>query len=271
MPSTRILAAAIIVAGGAASRLGGIDKCLLPLGVAGKSLLESAVMHFDGQTVIAGPRRSGFTDAIWVDDDLPLGGPAAGVWVGLQKIESEFVFLVAGDQLVAPKVLQQLSAAATSDGAWVVDERGIANPLCAYVRTGTLRSLLEPTKGQNESLSKLLRTLDLAKVEVPAGEVIDFDTWASVFKFAQKLEGSSVMSELWLERIKSDLGIADVEIPQDLLLDLTREVAHNIERKLAPLTTFLIGYAAGVSGQSTTEVAKRVQIAVDQWTSSDND
>lgn len=42
----------------------------------------------------------------------------------------------------------------------------------------------------------------------------------------------------------------DVEIPVDvaLLLDLARDAAHQVDRPAAPLTTFMVGYAAALKG-----------------------
>ena len=271
MPSSRILADAIIVAGGKASRLGGIDKCMLPLGSAGSSLLAAAVDHFAGQVIVAGNQRTIGCEVLWVDDENSHGGPAAGVWAGLGETTASFVFLLAGDQLVDHSVLARLIAQANTNGAWAVDADSIANPLCAYVRVSALRDLLADTHGHNQSLSKLLRTLELAPVSVGGDEVRDFDTWTEIIGFARTRLGSEVMTNLWLERVAADLGIPEVQIPEEILLNLTRDVAHNIERKLAPLTTFLIGYAAGRLNEDPIEVAARVQIAIEQWTGTTDD
>jgi molybdopterin-guanine dinucleotide biosynthesis protein A len=271
MPSTRILADAIIVAGGKASRLGGIDKCMLPLGPERVTLLETAMDHFAGQVVVAGAQREIGREVLWVADENADGGPAAGVWAGLGEINAPFVFLLAGDQLVDHSVLARLVAQANADGAWAIDSDSISNPLCSYVRVSVLRDLLADTHGQNQSLSKLLRTLELAQVSVSGDEVRDFDTWTEIIGFARTRLGSEVMTNLWLERVAADLGIPDVAIPEELLLNLTRDVAHNIERKLAPLTTFLIGYAAGRLNEDPIEVAARVQIAIEQWTGTTDD
>jgi Domain of unknown function (DUF6457) len=50
----------------------------------------------------------------------------------------------------------------------------------------------------------------------------------------------------WLERVSEALGepaIAPAEL--GALLKLTRDVAHGVERKLAPISAFLIGVAVG--------------------------
>ena len=52
------------------------------------------------------------------------------------------------------------------------------------------------------------------------------------------------MPEGWLDVVASELQI-DEEVDPEPLLDTARNVAHNVERKATPLTTFLIGVAAG--------------------------
>ena len=54
-------------------------------------------------------------------------------------------------------------------------------------------------------------------------------------------------------------------VPVDDLLDLTRDVAHNVERKFAPLTTYMLGVAAGQSGKSVDELIAAVQIALNEF------
>jgi Domain of unknown function (DUF6457) len=50
----------------------------------------------------------------------------------------------------------------------------------------------------------------------------------------------------WVDELSAALGIED-EVDVDALLDLARDSAHSIERRAAPVTTFLVGLAAGRS------------------------
>jgi hypothetical protein len=52
----------------------------------------------------------------------------------------------------------------------------------------------------------------------------------------------------WVDALGAELGVPgdDVDIP--LLLDVARDAAHAVARPAAPLTTFLVGYAAGARG-----------------------
>lgn len=55
--------------------------------------------------------------------------------------------------------------------------------------------------------------------------------------------GGTVLDE-WVEALRSALGL-QVEVDIRELLALARDAAHSVDRPAAPLTTFLVGYAAG--------------------------
>jgi hypothetical protein len=65
------------------------------------------------------------------------------------------------------------------------------------------------------------------------------------------------MSERWLVRLGEELGV-EGEIPTEALLDAARVVAHTVERKAAPLTTYLIGLAASSDPQGAEAICRRV-------------
>jgi hypothetical protein len=52
----------------------------------------------------------------------------------------------------------------------------------------------------------------------------------------------------FLRTTSTALGIDHEAVQRDLLLDLTKEVAHNVARPAAPLAAFLVGLAAGQAG-----------------------
>lgn len=47
----------------------------------------------------------------------------------------------------------------------------------------------------------------------------------------------------WIDELCDVLDI-EVELDEALILDLARDAAHNVERRSAPISTFLLGYAA---------------------------
>ena len=72
----------------------------------------------------------------------------------------------------------------------------------------------------------------------------------------------------WIAAAKSELGIdLDVDVPG--LLDMTKEVAHGVARPAAPLTAFLVGYAAALAGggaEAVAEANRRVTALAARWT-----
>jgi hypothetical protein len=52
----------------------------------------------------------------------------------------------------------------------------------------------------------------------------------------------------WIDELCDELDI-EVEVDEALILDLARDAAHSVDRRAAPISTFLLGYAAaGVEG-----------------------
>jgi hypothetical protein len=71
----------------------------------------------------------------------------------------------------------------------------------------------------------------------------------------------------WVSELCAALGIDPEALDRDLVLDLARDAAHNVARPAAPLTTFLVGYAAGLRGGgadalvAAADVAQRLAVA----------
>jgi molybdopterin-guanine dinucleotide biosynthesis protein A len=263
----------LIVAGGNATRMGGLDKAMLPLGLGGSSLLEDAIKSCPGKVFIVGyPREIGsqsHAQVTWVADLNPGGGPAAGIWSGLARVTSEYVFISAADQTLSAETVSKLNASASGgDGAWAIRSDGSGQPLCAVVRTESLRGLLAPTQGINQSPLRLMSSLNMVGVEVNPDQVVDFDTWQDVAKAVNGSEAMDQITQMWMARVATLLNVDQHDILVSELLDLTREVAHGVERKSAPLTTFLLGYAAGKDSLSPEEVRKLIETvsnAVAEW------
>jgi len=49
----------------------------------------------------------------------------------------------------------------------------------------------------------------------------------------------------WIDELCDALDI-ETEVDEGLVLDLARDAAHNVERPAAPITTYLLGYAAAL-------------------------
>ena len=263
----------IVVAGGMATRMGGLDKAMLTLGLSGKTLLEDVITACPGKVFVVGyPREivvEGNDEVTWVDDLNPAGGPAAGIWSGLSNVTSDYVFISAADQTLSNETVTRIvSAAQGNDGAWAIRADGSGQPLCACVRTGMMRDLLAPTQGINQSPLRLLSALNMVGVNVNPDQVVDFDTWQDVAKAVKGSDAMDQTTQMWMARVATLLDVDQHEMLTSELLDLTREVAHGVERKSAPLTTFLLGYAAGKDSLNHDEVKKLIESisnAVYEW------
>ena len=53
----------------------------------------------------------------------------------------------------------------------------------------------------------------------------------------------------WIDELCDALDI-DAEIDEGIILDVARDAAHAVERVAAPISTFLLGYAAAMNGGS---------------------
>jgi hypothetical protein len=52
--------------------------------------------------------------------------------------------------------------------------------------------------------------------------------------------------EQWTHRLTQALQILDLKADPELILDLARKSADSVTHAAAPITTFLVGYAAGL-------------------------
>ena len=58
----------------------------------------------------------------------------------------------------------------------------------------------------------------------------------------------------WLAALAARLGLDPADIPVGTLLDVARDVAHNVARPAAPLSTFLVGLAAARNGGTPADI-----------------
>ncbi len=187
---------AIVLAGGAARRLGGADKPGLTVG--GRTLLDRvlACCAEARTTVVVGPERPTAAERAttvtpgparpvsprWTREQPPGGGPLAAVAAGLElATTAEVVLLLAADLPFLDLVtVRRLVAAVTGEvqAAVLVDDAGRDQPLAAAYRTAALRAALAPLGDPAglplRRLTAGLRTVRLADSE---GASYDCDTW----------------------------------------------------------------------------------------------
>ena len=71
----------------------------------------------------------------------------------------------------------------------------------------------------------------------------------------------------WIDELCDALDI-EAEIDEAIILDLARDAAHAVERPAAPITTYLLGYAAALAGGSpekVEELAARATELAEKW------
>ena len=196
LPETPATVAAIILAGGASSRLGGTDKTRLP--IAGATALERVLRAAPvGRRIVVGPSgedgdvlaaRHG---ARFVLEDPPRSGPLAAVARGVAEFsegpDEATVLVLGGDMpMLRPETLAALAArsAGTARVAALEGAEGQLQFLGAAWPVGRLRAALEaierPEGGWADlSLRRLyaqLREEELLTVPATGAEGADIDT-----------------------------------------------------------------------------------------------
>ena len=173
---------AIVLAGGAARRLGGADKPGLEVG--GTSLLARvlAAVSDAGRVVVVGPPRAVPGDVIWCCEEPRGGGPVAAVAAGLLHTIADVVVVLAADLPFVGGALPALRAAAdTAPAAFLVDRTGPPNYLAGAWQRPALQAALDRVGAPSgASMRSLVDTVAWAAVPDDAGWGRDCDTWDEV-------------------------------------------------------------------------------------------
>jgi Domain of unknown function (DUF6457) len=70
--------------------------------------------------------------------------------------------------------------------------------------------------------------------------------------------------DTWIETACMELGVDPGDEYTKTILNLTRVIAHKVDRRGAPLTSYLLGLAVG-GGQSLADAAARLQDIARNW------
>jgi hypothetical protein len=71
----------------------------------------------------------------------------------------------------------------------------------------------------------------------------------------------------WIDEMCDVLDV-DAEVDEGLILDMTKVVADNVVRVAAPISAYILGYAAGQAGADSVQteaLAARVQALAEGW------
>jgi molybdopterin-guanine dinucleotide biosynthesis protein A len=173
----------IVLAGGTAARMDGIDKAGLELG--GRTLLEWTIDAFvdADEVVVVGPPSVPTTRPVtFTREDPPKGGPVAGLLTGVDVLlrTPAVVGVLAVDMphVTASTMRRLREAAVGHDGAFLADAGG-RRQLAGVVSASRLAAVRpDPEHQHGMSLRALLADLDLASVPADGTEARDVDTWA---------------------------------------------------------------------------------------------
>ena len=247
---------AIVLAGGRASRLDGADKAAID--IAGRTSLDRVLgaVAGAGTVVVVGQPRAVGRPVLWCREDPPYGGPPAAVAAALPLTSADVVVLLGCDYplLTQDTVTALVSAGAGHAGAWVVDREGRDQYLLGAYARATLQAA-----GAGRSLRSAFEGIDVVRLADDRAVADDIDDWAAIARARSALGGASVL-EQWTEALAAELGVP-VTVDERLLLEVARDAAHSVARPAAPLTTFLVGYAAALAGGDAEAVARASAVA----------
>jgi molybdopterin-guanine dinucleotide biosynthesis protein A len=163
--------AAIVLAGGQARRLGGVDKALVEID--GVTMLDrvlaAAAPNCDRLVVVGPPRATTVADVRFTMEAEPGGGPVPAVAAGLAEVpNADTILVLAVDlALLAPEHVEVLIAGLgddTVDAVAAQDHHGQPNPLLAAYRGDVLRA----------TVGSLSRDMAAARLLPDATAVVDF-------------------------------------------------------------------------------------------------
>ncbi|GAA4522909.1 NTP transferase domain-containing protein [Brachybacterium paraconglomeratum] len=254
LPETSATVAAVILAGGASSRLGGTDKTRLP--IAGATALERvlrAAPH--GRRIVVGPSGEDGGDlatrhgARFVLEDPPRSGPLAALARGVAEFsegpDSATVLVLGGDMpMLRPETLRSLATRSAETGQVVAleAEDGHLQFLGAAWPLGRLRAALaavEHEKGgwADLSLRRLYAQLDqdeLSTLRALGAEGADIDTPDALAQVRRAAGPRIALAQI---EVSEDLETT-VEIVRLAVAEAAEQGAHLVLLPEATLTPF---------------------------------
>ncbi|MGH3362589.1 MAG: NTP transferase domain-containing protein [Nocardioides sp.] len=275
---------AVVLAGGTAVRMDGVDKAGIEY--AGRTLLEHVLAALADATevVVVGDEVPTSRPVSFVREQPAYGGPAAGLFAGRDALlhPASLLAVVAVDMpRLTPATFGRLWQATEGyDGAFLTDEDG-RRQLVGVLRLDRLDAV-RPGDVVGLPLHRLLGGLDMAEVPSVGAEARDVDTWSDLRDLGELPDVSGVAGVAadagsgksgpvnlhdWIDELCDALDI-ETEVDEALILDLAKVTADNVVKVAAPITSYLLGYAAGEQGADpadTEALAARAQVLAEGW------
>lgn len=174
---------AIVLAGGRATRMGGVDKPGIVIG--GQSMLDAALSAVASctRTVVVGPHRPGLGPQLRQVQEVPAGsGPVAAIATGLRALDecdfpADLVVVLAADlPFLTVAAVDELIGHATESGAdavFAADESGRPQYLVGVWRRTALLAGLERLDSLVNQPMKALVPVDTMMVPLPGAADCD--------------------------------------------------------------------------------------------------
>lgn len=287
---------AVVLAGGAGRRLGGVSKGEVEL--AGQRLVDHVLAATGAarQVVVVGevPVPEG---VLLTREEPPGGGPAAGVVAGLARLaaqpgpSADWVLLLACDLPGAgeavPELLAVLEEAVPTQAVVAVDGDGRPQWLLGAYRRQALAAAADRLGDpQGRPLRALVGELGRIEVRPAPAAVEDVDTWSDHARWTDRLmrEEHAMSTETpssgafapdgraghlpeewrtWLTEVCAAFDLDPAQVDVRAVLDLTKEVAHGVDRPMAPVTAFVLGLALAKDPElSMTDGCERIAALV---------
>lgn len=176
--------AAVVLAGGRAARLDGVEKAGIEVG--GRTMLAWILdaLVDAAEVVVVGDPVPTERPVTFVREDPRYGGPVAALCTGVDALlqPTSYVVVVAVDMpRLTPATVSRLRRAADGgDGSALVGPDG-RRQLALVLSTSRLAEVRPDHEGQHGMpLRVLLRDLELAEVGSQGSEHKDIDTWADL-------------------------------------------------------------------------------------------
>jgi len=177
---------AVILAGGTAVRMGGVDKASIEVG--GVTLLERSITATAAvaEVVVVGTEVPTTRPVTWTREEPAGGGPAAGLLAGLERFlrPPDLVCVLAVDTprvtaATVARLVWAVEADATVEGAVLVDGAGRRQTLVGVYRWAALQAARPADREREHGLPvrRLVGLLRLAEVPAVGDEARDVDTW----------------------------------------------------------------------------------------------
>jgi len=231
----------------------------------------------------------------------PAAGIAAGI-AALDEVESEagaaatLLLVLACDlpriELAVSALTAALPLPIDADGVMLIDADERTQPLTAIYRRSALRAAVAERhrSAQIDGLSvrALVGTLTIVAVAASAGSTDDIDTPADAARFEIALPAPNpaatpittatdatprrnpmpdrhdddALLEAWCLRLTDALELQGLTVDVQSVLGLAGRAAHAVARPAAPLTTFVVGYAAALASAGGSDATSAIQTAI---------